>query len=179
MSYFCENKKLDLSGKMIEELNSIQKELIIKKKKITSEKVKLNKSINLYDIQLNDIDKDIQIILKEIKRIEDDEEVKKMLNKDFNKVKGFNLLTASEFLIITKNMDRTDYRKLGAPTRFCHFEEICREVIKIKTHYPTWILTDLIKVVQNDMIPHHIFYRYEYKDENGYTFDIGGLKFIY
>jgi hypothetical protein len=29
MSYFCENKKLDLSGKMIEELNLIQKELII------------------------------------------------------------------------------------------------------------------------------------------------------
>lgn len=49
---------------------------------------------------------------------------------------------------------------------------------KIKTHYHTWILTDLIKV-QNDMIQHHIFYRYEYKDENGYTFDIGGLKITY
>jgi len=34
MSYFCENEKLDLSGKMIEELNLIQKELIIKKKKL-------------------------------------------------------------------------------------------------------------------------------------------------
>ena len=120
-------------------------------------------------------DKNIKLILKEIKRREDNEEAKNIISEDIKSIEEFELLSEDELSIITKNMDRTDYRKHGVPNRFHDLERICRQVIDMKKKYPKWILIDLSRGVgvQYDKFPPHIFYSYEYKDEEGLHFKLG------
>ncbi len=58
-------------------------------------------------------------------------------------------------------------------------EKIEKIFIKAEKKYPKSRLKKLARTGQYDKFPPHTFNRYEYKDENGYTFDSGGLKFIY
>ena len=163
MSFFCEEINLDLSGKTAEELESIKKELNEKKTTVSSERIQANKIVRLCDSQLRNIDKDLAIILKETKRREDIEESKNIINEDIRNIEGFTLLSEDELSIITKGMDRTDYRKHGQYPRFLDLERICKEVINMKKRYPKWSLTDLDRGGQYDTLPPHIFYKYGYK----------------
>jgi hypothetical protein len=178
MSFFCEATNPDLSGKTSEELDSIQKELNEKKTNINSERIKANKIVRLCDSQLKDIDYSLKLISKELTRREEIEEAKSMLNPENLDIEGFELLSEDELSIITKNMDRTDYRKHGKYPRFHDFERICKEVINKKKKYPRWTLSKLERGGQYDTLPPQIFYRYEYKDEDGNHFNIGGIKLI-
>ena len=101
---------------------------------------------------------------------------KNIIGQDIKNIEDFELLSEDELSIITKNMDRTDYRKHGVSIRFYDFERICREVIAMKKKYPKWTLIDLSRGVgvQYDTLPPHIFYSYEYKDEEGLYFKLGG-----
>ena len=179
MSFFCEgSKEPDLSGKSSQELDSIRTELNKKKTNIGSERVKISKTIRLYDSQLKDIEKDLKIIDREVKRREEIEEAKNIIGTDISSIEGFELLSNDELSIITTNMDKTDYRKHGVPIRFYDLERICREVINMKKKYPKWTLTSLARGGRYDTLPPHTFYRYEYKDEDGYYFNVGGIKLV-
>lgn len=178
MSFFCEESNPDLSGKTNEELVSIQNELNEKKQNIGQERIKVNKTLRLYDIQLKDIEKDLKIIINEIKRRKEIEEAKNIIGTDISSIEGFELLSEDELSVITTNMDRTDYRKHGVPIRFYDLERICKEVINIKKKYPKWTLTSLARGGQYDTLPPHTFYRYEYKDEYGCHFNLGGIQIL-
>lgn len=178
MSFFCEEAKPDLSGRTDEELTSLRTELDEKRTAIGSQLVEFKKKLRVLDKEYNDIDKDLKYILKEIKRREDIEEAKNVINEDINKIEGFGMLSEDELSIITKNMDRTDYRKYGNYPRFYDLERICKEVIKMKTRYPKWSLKDLGRGGQYDTCPPQTFYRYEYKDEFGNYFKIGGINIV-
>ena len=132
MSFFYKEVNPDLSGKTTEELLSLKTELNEKIQNISSERVKINKTLRLYDIEFNNIDKNLKQILNEFKRREDIEESKSILNPEISEIEGFELLREDELSIITKKMDRTDYRKHGVPIRFYDFKRICIEVINMK-----------------------------------------------
>ena len=178
MSFFCEATNPDFSGKTSEELDSIKKELTEQKTNVSSERRKAVKIAHVCDSQLRNIDKDLAIILKETKRREDIEEAKNIINEDIRNIEGFTLLSEDELSIITKGMDRTDYRKHGQYPRFLDLERICKEVIAMKKRYPKWSLINLERGGKYDTLPPKTFYKYEYKDEEGYCFDIGGIKLI-
>lgn len=178
MSFFCEETNLDLSGKTAEELDSIKKKLTEQKTNVISERRKAIQITHVCDRQLRNIDKDLAIILKETKRREDFEEAKNIIGEDIKSIEGFELLSEDELSIITKNMDRTDYRKHGQYPRFLDLERICKEVIAMKKRYPKWSLTSLARGGQYDTLPPHTFYRYEYKDEYGSHFNLGGIQIL-
>lgn len=170
MSFFCEEAKPDLSGRTDEELKALKNEQETQLVDLSEEKTTLTKNLRIVTKKIEDINKNVKIILKEIKRREDIEEAKNEINGDIKKIEGFGMLSENELSIITKNMDRTDYRKFGDYPRFYDLERICKEVIKMKTRYPKWTLEDLGRGGQYDTLPPHTFYRYEYKDEFGNYF---------
>lgn len=180
MAFFSETQSsLNLSGKTTEELVSIQKELHEKKLNIGSERVKINKTLRLCDIQLKDIDKNLQTISNEIKRREDIEESNNIIIKNIKTIRGFvESLSEEELSIITTKMDKTDYRKYGEYPRYLDLERICNEVIDMKKKYPNWTLTNLANGGQYDTMPPQTFYKYEYKDEHGNYFNLGGITLI-
>ena len=178
MSFFCEATNPDFSGKTSEELDSIKKELTEQKTNVSSERRKAIQIAHVCDRQLRNIDKDLAIILKETKRREDIEEAKNIINEDIKNIEGFALLSEDELSIITRKMERTDYRKHGNYPRYLDLERICNEVIAMKKHYPKWSLINLERGGQYDTLPPHTFYKYGYKDEEGCYFDIGGIKVI-
>lgn len=169
---------IDLSGKNTEELLSIRDDLNEKQKKITMERNELSKILRLCDSQLKEVDKDLKLITKEIKRREEIEEAKNIITTDISSIEGFESLSEDELSIITKNMDKTDYRKNGSYPRFNDLEKICKAVINMKKRYPTWILTNLAAGGQLDTFPPQIFYKYEYKDENDCYFNLGGIQVV-
>lgn len=176
MSFFYEDDKEPyLSGKTVEELDIIKEELTRERIIIEDEKIRVRKSLSLCDAKLKEIDKNIKIIFTELKRREDIEEAKTLFNLS---IEGIDLLSKDELLVITKNMDRTDYRKNGVSTRFRDFERICKEVINTKKKYSKWTLTSLLKEAQYDTFPPSIIYRYEYKDEDERYFYVGGINII-
>lgn len=176
MSLFCGQNKLDLSVKTSEELELITKNLIETKDSIKSEIVKLTKTINNYNKDLHMIDKDLKIIVKELTLRKDIKESKKIINEEIKTIEGFKLLSEDELSIITTKMDKTDYRKHGNYPRYLDLERICEEVINMKKKYPKWTLSYLSRAGQYDTLPPHTFYKYEYKDEYGDHFNLGGIK---
>lgn len=169
---FCANEPADLSGRSIEELDSIIKDLNEKRKVISEERIKVYKPVRLCDTQLKEIDTELIIIKNVLTRRKEIEEVKNIISEYISSIEDFELLSEDELSIIIKNMDRTDYRKHGVPVRFHDFERICKEVIDNKKKYPKWMLTNLIRGDQYDIIPRQLFYKYEYKDEDGCYFHL-------
>jgi len=180
MSFFCIKTKVDLSEKNSEELVYLKTELNAQLSDLRVKKQNLQNEILIVTKKFEDIDKNINLILKEIKRREYNEESKNIIGEDIKSIEDFELLSEDELSIITKNMDRTDYRKHGIQNRFYDLERICREVIAMKKKYHKWTLIDLSRGVgvQYDKLPPHIFYRYEYKDEDGCDFKLGGITII-
>ena len=168
----------DLSGKSNEELDSIKTELSKQQSELKLEMKKLYNKRRDIDIDCDKITKKIYLVVEELKRRKDAEEAKALLTPEISAIEGFELLGEDELSIITKKMDRTDYRKHKICPRFYDFERICKEVIQIKQRYPKWKLTGVSRGGQVDTLPPYTHYRYEYKDEYGSHFDIGGLKLI-
>jgi len=147
-----------------------------KKQTISSERVKVSKILRSLDKDLNDIDINIRIVSNEIKRREELDDTKNIINEEIKNIEGFNLLGEDELLIITTKMDKTDYKKYGSYPRFIDLERICKEVIELKKRYPKWILINLSPGTQDDTMPPKTFYKYKYKDEYNQYFDIEGIK---
>ena len=129
MSTFCEEfKESDLSGKSIEELDLIKKNLNEKKVNFNSKRLKALNFIRSYDSNLREIDKKIKLITKELTFREQIEEAKSILNSEISAIENFKLLSETELSIITTKMDKTDYRKYGNYPRFNDFDRIKRYV---------------------------------------------------
>jgi len=176
MSFFCE--QINIQPRKYQDLILQQIELNEKRENINIELFELKKKYRKLEKDVINIDKNLKIILNEIKIHKEMEELNNIINEDIKKIDGFDLLSEDEMIIITSKMDKTDYRKYGVQVRFIDLERICKEVIEIKKSYPKWTLTNLESGTQQDTMPPHIFYKYEYKDEYGRYFDIGGIKVI-
>lgn len=176
MSFFCE--QINIQPRKYKDLILQQIELNEKRENINIELFELKKKCRKLEKDVINIDKNLKIILNEIKIHKDMEELNNIINEDIKKIDGFDLLSEDEMIIITSKMDKTDYRKYGVLVRFIDLERICKEVIEIKKTYPKWTLTNLESGTQQDTMPPDIFYKYEYKDEYGRYFDIGGIKVI-
>jgi len=166
----------DLSGKSNEELDTIKTELSKQQSELRLEIKNLYKKRNELEAKFETISKDFKLVVAEVERRKYAEEAKFILTPEISAIEGFELLGEDELSIIIKKMDRTDYGYRYP--RFRDFERICKETIKMKQRYPKWTLTNLSNGGQQDSIPPYTHYRYEYKDEYGIHFDIGGLKFI-
>ena len=91
---------------------------------------------------------------------------------ELKSIEGFHLIDVSELYIITKKMDKTDYRKHGDFPRYKDLEKICKEVIEIKHRYPNWKLENMDNMCkQLQGVPINR-YKYEYKDEYNTKFII-------
>lgn len=178
MSFFREEHNLDLSNFTFDELKALKNEQGTQLVDLSEEKNILNKQLRIVTKKVQDIEKNIKLILKEIKRLEDIEESKNIIGECIKNIDGFELLSEDELSIITTKMDKTDYRKYGNYPRYLDLERICKEVIEMKKKYPKWTLTNLASGGQYDSLPPQTFYRYEYQDEYGNIFDIGGIKLV-
>lgn len=167
----------ELLGKTIEELNSLHQEWNIKLDIVEVERRKHSMELSKIVSEKRDIESSLKQMLIEITKLEAIEDAKSILTQENNSIEGFELLREDELSIITKNMDKTDYRAYGAP-RWLDLNTIIETVINMKKRYPTWILVDLSKCGQIDTMPPRTFYKYEYEDENKLNFNIGGIKVI-
>ena len=150
----------DLCGKSNEELDFITNELTKQRSELGLEIRKINYNLKLVE--------------EEVERRKCAEYAKLILSSEISSIEGLELLREDDLSIIIKKMDRTDYG--SRYPRLRDLERICKEVIRMKKQYPKWTLINLSNGGQQDSIPPYIFYRYEYKDECGNCFDIGGLK---
>lgn len=169
---------LDLSKFTFDELKALKNEQGTQLVDLSEEKNKLTKQLRIVTKNFQNIEKNIKLILTEIKRREDIEEAKNIIGEDIRNIDGFELLSEDELSIITTKMDKTDYRKYGDYPRYLDLERICKEVIKMKKRYPKWKLLHLASGGQYDSMPPQTFYRYEYQDEYNNIFDIGGIKLV-
>jgi hypothetical protein len=166
---------LDLSGKSTEELTSLYTEFYEKNKILHEEKNKLDKESHLIKIRIKTIDNKLNLILKEIKINNDIEDLKNMIGEKERNIEDFELLSERELTVITTKMDKTDYRYYGEYPRWLDLERIIKEVIFIKKCYPKWILTNLSRKGKTEIIPPKTFYIYEFTDDFGTLFDVGGI----
>ena len=168
--------KTYLSEKSSEELASLTNQLNTQLNDLKNKRLELNKMRREADKDFDEKTAKLKQIINEIKRREDLEEAKNIIGTDISSIEGFELLSEDELSVITTKMDRTDYRKYGKYPRYLDLERICKEVINIKKKYPKWTLTSLARGGQYDTLPPHTFYRYEYKDEHGCNFNLGGIN---
>jgi hypothetical protein len=85
-------------------------------------------------------------------------------------VEGLDTLTNNELGVISKGMDKTDYRmNKNTHPRFIDLERLVKDVIECKTHYPGWILVRLDRAGQYDTYPPQTFYKFTYKTPEGYN----------
>lgn len=167
-----------LSEKSLGDLIYIQKELNDCKNSLNLEKSKIYKTVNLIESKLKENSKNIKIVLDEIKRRESLEEAKNIISEDIKNIDNFSFLNEEELIIITKKMDKTDYRKYGNYPRWLDLEKIIKYVIGMKKYYPNWTLENMSKRGQIDTMPPESFYNYVFKDQYDNYFDIGGIKLI-
>jgi len=165
MASFYETSHIDFSGKTLEELFVLQKELKEKNRIIITERIKAVKIVRDIEQDYKRNDDNLKLILKEIHRHEAIDEAKNIISEDINSIDNFNLLNGDEILLITKKMDKTDYRNYGDYPRWIDLEKICKEVIHMKKRYPNWILMDLEKSRQTNTLPPKSYYYYKFKDE--------------
>jgi len=167
MASFYETSDLNLSHKTVEELFNLQKELKEKNTFLTTERIKAVKVVRDIEKDYKKNHDNLQNILKEIQRHEVVDQAKNMISEDIKNIEDFNLLHGNEVLLITTKMDRTDYRNYGDYPRWLDLEKICKEVIRIKKRYPSWILMDLEKSRQTNTLPPQSIYYYKFKDQFG------------
>lgn len=178
MLFSCEESNQDLYRKSTEELVSLKSQLNTQLCEFSIKKQNLDKERRIVTKKIEEIEKNIKLIFKEIKRREDIEEAKNIIGEDIKKMEGFELLSEDELSIITTKMDKNDYRKYGNYPRYLDLERICKEVINMKKKYPKWTLSELSRGGQYDTLPPHTFYKYEYKDEYGCHFNFGGIQVL-
>lgn len=165
MASFYATSQIDLSGKTLGDLLSLQKELKEKIRFLTTERIKAVKVVRDIEKDVRKIDDMLQNILKEIKRYEAIDEAKNMISEYVESIENYDLLHGDEVLLITSKMDKTDYRKYGDYPRWLDLEKICKEVIIMKKRYPNWKLMDLEKSRQTNTLPPQSSYYYKFKDQ--------------
>jgi hypothetical protein len=165
MAAFYETTHIDLSGKTLEDLLILQKELKEKNKFLTTERIKAVKIVRDIEKDVKKTDDILKNILNEIKRHETIDETKNMISEYVKNIENFDLLHGDEVLLITNKMDKTDYRNYGDYPRWVDLEKICKEVIQLKKRYPNWTLMDLEKSRQTNTLPPQSYYHYKFKDE--------------
>jgi uncharacterized protein (UPF0216 family) len=115
-------------------------------------------------------------LLKRIKQLEDIIESENIFESVQN-LDGFNMLNNDELVVISKGMDKTDYRKYNQP-RWMDLKSIVENVIKIKKLYAGWVLKNVSQAGQYDCMPPQNFYSYKYKTPEGNYFNCGGIERI-
>ena len=167
----------DFSTYSMDQLHEMNHTVNTQLKELDDEKKNQQKQLRILQKSIDDCVAQSNKLNAEIKRRKDIEDLESFIHTDnISSITGFATLTPDELLIITKNMDKTDYRKYGATfPRFYDLERICKEVIELKQKYITWTLKGLKRGGQYDTMPPQTFYRYIYKDDNGFYFTIGGL----
>jgi hypothetical protein len=158
-----------LYEKTPEELNDLHDALNEKKKTIKREQQIARNTMYIIEKELSDVEDKLNRILREFKRREDIAETKTMIGEKEKNIDGFNLLSEDELSVIAKNMNKTDYRKYGAP-RWLDLENIIKTVVEMKNSYPKFTLTNLDIGGQIDTLPPKTFYRYEFTDDCDRTF---------
>jgi hypothetical protein len=158
-----------LYEKTQEELNALTISLNEKKRIIKIEREIAQNSLRLVEKELSDIENKLKRISQENIRRENIAESKIMIGEKEKNIDGFNLLSEDELSVIAKNMNKTDYRKYGAP-RWLDLENIIKTVVEMKKSYPNFTLTNLDIGGQIDTLPPKTFYRYEFTDECDRTF---------
>ncbi len=161
----------NLSEASNEDLIYAHTELNEKKLINYKESIILRKTIVKLEHNITDIDKDIKKIANEFLRRQEIENLNGIIDADTKKIDGFELLSEDELSIITKNMDKTDYRSWENPKRFNDLDRICEEVIVAKRRYPKWKLTNLCIGMQEECYPPRTLYNYQYTDEFGSIFN--------
>ena len=158
-----------LYEKTQEELNALNISLNEKKRNIKIEREIAKNALRLVEKELSDVEHKLKRISQENIRREYIAESKTMIGEKEKNIVGFNLLTEDELSVIAKNMNKTDYRKYGAP-RWLDLENIIKTVIEMKNSYPKFTLTNLDIGGQIDTLPPKTFYRYEFTDDYDRTF---------
>ena len=158
-----------LYEKTQEELNALKFSLNEKKRTIKIEREIAKNTLRVVEKELSDIEDKLKRISQENIRREDIAETKTMIGEKEKNIDGFNLLSEDELSVIAKNMNKTDYRKYGAP-RWLDLENIIKTVVEMKKSYPNFTLTNLDIGGQIDTLPPKTFYRYEFTDECDRTF---------
>lgn len=125
----------------------------------------------------NNIRNKIKEITKKIQELEDILLTENIENS-ISSINGFELLTQSELAIIYKGMDKTDYRKYGNYPRFIDMEKIIKTLIKTKKKYSGWVLYNLNKRGQIDIMPPDNFYEYTFitPDNVYFSMDLSNLN---
>jgi hypothetical protein len=105
----------------------------------------------------------IKELEKEIKRLENMENMKIMIDDNIKNIDGYNLLNENELIAITSNIDKTDYTRHNVP-RWLDLEKIIKRTIQIKKYYPEWTLVSVDVAGQRDCIPPEREYSYRFVD---------------
>ena len=162
----------DLSTKNVEELAAIQKDLLNERKIIQQEITQVLEKYEVYKSQQTNNGENLKKISAELRCRTAIGELRTMINDNGN-IKELTLLSDAELSIIYNGMDITDYRTKHNNTypRYIDLERICKEVIEVKTNYPTWRLADLKIASQLDCWPPKTGYKYKYKDNTERMFE--------
>jgi hypothetical protein len=128
-----------LYEKTQEELNALKFSLNEKKRTIKFEREIAKNTLRVVEKELSDIEDKLKRISQENIRREDIAETKTMIGEKEKNIDGFNLLSEDELSVIAKNMNKTDYRKYGAP-RWLDLENIIKTVVEMKNSYPKFYI---------------------------------------
>ena len=112
-------------------------------------------------------------LTNEIHKVEDSIESETIFDT-VKYMEELNSLSPDERIIISTGMDKTDYRKYqsNAP-RWIDLEKIIKQVHEFKNTYPGWILHNVVKTGQLDVMPPKSIYKFTYLTPEGYFLSHG------
>jgi hypothetical protein len=172
-------------------LNHIKKmDFVVAKKKLISleerlaknefEYTELNKIYMETHKKINLCENTKIILLKEIKKLEEFIETENIFKSLVQGVEAFDTLTEAELTVISKGMDKSDYRdfvrKDVNPHRLKDLEQLIKNVIEFKKLYPGWILHRMAPSGKYDTLPPKIFYKFTYKSPHGHYMSYDGFE---
>jgi hypothetical protein len=132
----------------------------------------LDQEIKLHNKEIMKHTNEIRLINRMTKKI-----AREKLDDCRTELDGFSLLSELELTIISTKMCRQDYRSYGCP-RWRDVVSICNTVITMKKKYPTWKLVNMFNIGNSDTTPPKTFYKYEYVDDDGCHFNVGGMNIL-
>lgn len=156
-------------NKTLDELTLLQQELNEKDNKLKAERVRLLQLTRQIDNELKQNNDSLQIIMKEINRLE---VINNMKDYNLKNIEDIDILAQDELDIIIKNMDQRDYRKYGNYSRFRDLEKLVKRIVAIKKQYINWTLIDLKYFFTGETEPPRISYVYKFKDSNNNVFSV-------
>jgi len=159
----------------IDTLNSDISEIQLIVNPLKSEKVQLMNKIKILETDIKNYDNLIANKKKEIVNATNLLLIESAYD-EVKQIKNIELLSEAELIIITKNMDKTDYTKRGSYPRFIDLDRLINEVITIKTKYPGFILDNIRKRGQLDTMPPENYYDFTFVTPHNDYFTISGIQ---